>query len=531
MRVARLGRRLVPGTAGDWWWLLRERLGRSRRDVGILLLIAGVAFLVRLLPVVRHGGLFGIIGYDDGVYFGAAVALVHGVLPYRDILLLHPPGIVLSLTPFALLGSVTGDATAFAIARVAFMFLGGVSAAAAAVIAGRYGRLAGIMAGALYAVWTVAVAGERNTDLHAPENILLLLGLLLATRPGRIRPGRAAAIGAALGLGVSVHLWQGASAAVLLAWVVLRARPGASRRFQAAASFAAGSALAFGLACLPFLLSAPEALVRYTLLDQLERPNTGIGIVERLRSLEGLASKRSIPSALWPLITDPVVIVIAVSLLAVVLVVAWRCAWSRMWVALALVQVAIVLSTPSFFGDYPNFAGPALSLVLGTAVALAIGHLAPMRRARSAVAVTVVTCLVASLAAISIASDSSRSLKLGELRDEVAGAECVSADTPSLLVLSGGLREDIDHGCRIVLDPTGVRYDTDRGHLLPGPASGSTRAAVGYQRAMAAWYASGSVALFLHPGAGLTAETMAPIVAALPVLRSHGIVTVRRATP
>ncbi len=34
-------------------------------------------------------------GYDDGVYLGAAIRFVNGVLPYRDFALLHPPGIVL----------------------------------------------------------------------------------------------------------------------------------------------------------------------------------------------------------------------------------------------------------------------------------------------------------------------------------------------------------------------------------------------------------------------------------------------------
>ena len=37
--------------------------------------------------------------YDDGVYLGAALHLVNGVLPYRDFVLLHPPGITLLMTP------------------------------------------------------------------------------------------------------------------------------------------------------------------------------------------------------------------------------------------------------------------------------------------------------------------------------------------------------------------------------------------------------------------------------------------------
>ena len=64
--------------------------------------IAAIAFVVRLVPVLRGGGLFGIGNYDDGVYYAAATGLIHGRLPYQDFLLLHPPGMPLLLTPFAL---------------------------------------------------------------------------------------------------------------------------------------------------------------------------------------------------------------------------------------------------------------------------------------------------------------------------------------------------------------------------------------------------------------------------------------------
>ena len=76
--------------------------------------IAAIAFVIRLVPVLRGGGLFGIGNYDDGVYYAAATGLAHGLLPYKDFLLLHPPGMPLLLTPFALAAQVTsagaGDA-------------------------------------------------------------------------------------------------------------------------------------------------------------------------------------------------------------------------------------------------------------------------------------------------------------------------------------------------------------------------------------------------------------------------------------
>ena len=79
--------------------------------------------------ILRGGGLTGILAYDDGVYYSAADGLLSGRLPYRDYLLLHPPGITLVLAPFAALGRLVGeDPVGLAAARLAFMLLGATSA-------------------------------------------------------------------------------------------------------------------------------------------------------------------------------------------------------------------------------------------------------------------------------------------------------------------------------------------------------------------------------------------------------------------
>ena len=188
-----------PG-AGAWprGRLLRGRPDDVRRDAALLGCIGLIAFLVRAGPVLVGGGLDGYLAYDDGVYFGAAIALVHGELPYRDVLLLHPPGMAMLLVPFAVLGSAVGDAPAFATARLAIMAMGAVNAVLAGLVAGRYGRAAGLLAAGLYATWNVAAVGERSTDLHAPQHLLVLGALLLLAGPGRVRVGHGVAAGALL---------------------------------------------------------------------------------------------------------------------------------------------------------------------------------------------------------------------------------------------------------------------------------------------------------------------------------------------
>ena len=133
--------RTLPGTCDD--------VGRSCRSapVGVLPVgvIAVIALLARLVPVLRGGGLTGVQAYDDGVYYSASDALLSGRMPYRDYLLLHPPGITVFLAPFAALGRVFGDPVGLAAGRVAFMLVGTACAVLAWAVARRrvaHGRAA-----------------------------------------------------------------------------------------------------------------------------------------------------------------------------------------------------------------------------------------------------------------------------------------------------------------------------------------------------------------------------------------------------
>jgi alpha-1,2-mannosyltransferase len=67
--------------------------------VGFTLLGLGL----RLYLLSQPGYLLGVTQYDDGPYFGSALRLVHGALPYRNFIIVQPPGITLLMTPAALL--------------------------------------------------------------------------------------------------------------------------------------------------------------------------------------------------------------------------------------------------------------------------------------------------------------------------------------------------------------------------------------------------------------------------------------------
>ena len=285
---------------------------------------------------------------------------------------------------------------------------------------------------------------------------------------------------------------------VILWWVLVHGRDDGWQRLRPAAAYLAGAAIAFGSICIPFFIAGPEAMIRYLIVDQIGRPNVGVDAIDRLRVLEGFAQLAQLPPVLRQFVPDAIVLGAAGTALAIVVVTACFCRWTRLWAALALVQTAVVLATPSFFNDYPSFAAPAATLVLGTAVAVTIERLA-RRGVRPLHGRVVIGLVLAPLAAISLFRLEGERLPLAELESDILRARCVSADSPALLVLTQAMRRNLDAGCPLVLDPTGISYDMDRGRPHP-PVPGNWRLhAPGYQAAMVAWYTSGDVALFVRP--------------------------------
>ena len=497
--------RWVPRTRSDW------------------LLVAGivlVAFLVRAVPVLRGGGLEGYLGYDDGVYFAAAAALVDGVLPYRDFLLLHPPGIALLLSPFALIAGATDGATGFALARLAFMAIGALNAGLVTLVAGRYGRRAALVSGLLYAMWYAASRAERTTILIGPQTTFLLLAVLILLSGRRLGVRRAVVAGVCLGAAMGIQVWAVVpvvvvAAAILLGWLGV---PG--DRTRAAIGLLGGAGAALAAVCLPFFVAAPAAFVRYVLVDQLARPSLEIGLVTRLRVLEGFRQA----GGMSPVATVGVIGLAVVGALAVVLV-ARRVPAARMWCALVTVEAGYLLVAPNFFTHYSGWLAPAAAIVLGTAVSLAIAATVRSRPLVTLVRVGVVG--VVAVMALTVPRHQGSVIERTALEADIRNARCVSADDPELLIETSGLQRDLHDGCQLVVDPTGTSYETDRGRLAAGPVGLSRLNAPGYQFAMEEWYDDSNAALFArHAADGLDAATREEIADELPVVVAQGLVTV-----
>src|SRR5690348_14341143 len=92
----------------------RVRLPRSWWLVPIVVVAAALRAAVWFKPHVFTG----VMEYDDGVYYAASRALLHGLVPYRDFTIVHPPLTTLLLSPAAAIGAVAGDPAGTAVARI-----------------------------------------------------------------------------------------------------------------------------------------------------------------------------------------------------------------------------------------------------------------------------------------------------------------------------------------------------------------------------------------------------------------------------
>jgi alpha-1,2-mannosyltransferase len=432
--------------------------------------VALLAFVARIVPMLRGGGLVSSDGYDDSVYYAAATALVHGRGPYDDFLLLHPPGLILALTPFAALARITSDTVGQDVARVAFMLLGTLNTVLVMRIGRRFGMWAGVGAGLVYAVSFPALYAERTTTLEALGSTTLLVALVLLVRPAARRAGRMSGVpasstlaslsrarlvgaGLALGAGAGVKIWGVVPLVVIAGWVLLTA----GRR--AAAWVVAAAAAAVTAICLPFFADAPSQMWRYVVVDQIGRPRTGVPILQRLTEMAGLQfDVAHQPGALARLTLALVLTVVAVAAVA-----ALRTPGASVLVALLLSQAMVLLASPSFFLHYLTLTAAPGALVLG------VGserfrrwqqRRLPVRAGRLTTLSAVSAAAVVLGAGIPGVVHPVGKAFPPELTAAAARTKgCITADDPTYLIEMNVLSRDFDAGCPVWVDVTGLTYD------------------------------------------------------------------------
>jgi alpha-1,2-mannosyltransferase len=472
------GKRAGPGPAAG-----RPR-GSWLTPPGVTVILATVlAFALRLFVLTRPGFLTGVTEYDDGVYLGAAIRLTQGALPYRDYAFVQPPGILLLMTPVALIGRIFSTAAAMGVARVLTV----CASTACVALAGNLMRYRGIAATAVtcgfLAVFPDDVFTARTLLLEPWMNLCCLIAANAAFSRGRLAsPGRLAWAGVALGFAIAVKYWAAVPAAALfvLCLITRKQSPGRAR------ACLAGLAVGFVVPVAPFVLAAPAAFIRSTVLDQASRIGSYVPMALRLAHVTGLIGVFNIDGKLalatsvrslaygTPSLTAGTAVgwlpIAAIGLLVAVVGAGYSWDWRRPsqleWFALAVavLAAAAILSYSAFFYHYPSFVAPWLALSLGGAAGC-LPDRAGLRRAVAALA-TVAALAVAAVQVYELAPLSvPDSAQLGRL---IPAGSCVVTDEVSDLISAD--RFEIPPSCPDVIDSLATTLVFSHGVSVQGGA-------------------------------------------------------------
>jgi hypothetical protein len=446
-----------------------------------------VALVLRLYLLVRPGVLT-VTQYDDGPYFGSAVRLVHGVLPYRDFAFVQPPGITLLMSPVALVSYLTGTAWGLAIGR----FLTVLAGAAAVTLVGLQVRHRGVLAvlltGGIVALYPPG-AGASHTVLLEPWLVLFCLAGAVAVFDGdMVTAGTRRLIwgGVAFGFAGAIKAW----AIVPVLVVAVLCLPSLRR----AAMFVAGVAAGFVVTVLPFAIASPRLFYDDVVVAQLTRIGHRDPVWHRLGSMIGIPGAQN-----W---TKGTLLAACLALLAFVLL-AQAAAWlvTRRppppldWFATvsAAFIVIIFLWPPYFASHYSAFLAPFLAMAVCLPVARIAAAMAAAPSRRKAAPSPVGRWLAWSglillgvgvvAGAVAQAPTGKTSLTrrasptvVGKL---VPPGACVATDQASFLLLANRFTSNVP-GCSQMVDGLGTDLALSRGHR-PGSGAGRVPAV------MAAW--------------------------------------------
>ncbi len=324
-----------------------------------------LALALRAYQLARPGHLFGVGEYDEGPDFGSAILLVHGVLPYRDYVLVHPPGITLLMAPAALVSRLAGTPWAIATARI----LTALASAGAVVLGGLIVRHRGVFAVAaacgLIAIYPGSVQAAPVVLLEPWLVLFCLVGTMLAfDKDSPASGGRLMWSGVAFGFAIAIKVWAVIPAAVLVV-ILLVGRRGSAR-------YLAGVAAGFLIPVLPFAVTAPGRFYDDIVKAQLVRTSVRTSLTFRIDQLAGLGR-------LHPRTRIAELVAVIMMAAAAALIGAWLAArrkppsLERFAVATALLAALAFMVPDAFYYHYAAFFGPFLALALALPTARLLG--------------------------------------------------------------------------------------------------------------------------------------------------------------
>jgi alpha-1,2-mannosyltransferase len=313
----------------------------------------------------RPGWLVGVTEYDDGPYFGSAVRLVHGSMPYRDFVIVQPPGITLLMSPVGLLTYWTGTAWGLAIGRILTVLAGTAAVALAGLLVRHRGVLAVLITCGVMAVYSDAVAAAHTVLVEPWLVLFCVIGLVAVFDGDRLTAStkRLAWGGAAFGFAGAVEAWAIVPVLILAAFLLPQLRR--------ALVFAGGVAAGFLIPALPFAIAAPSQFYRSLITAQIgyRAHAARIGILLRLKNIIGFPYTLSWSKGLVLLAVLVILAFVLVTQVAAALVTRQPQPVLDWFATVATIVVVLMfLWPPQFHYHFCAFLAPFLALTLALPV-------------------------------------------------------------------------------------------------------------------------------------------------------------------
>jgi alpha-1,2-mannosyltransferase len=447
-----------------------------------------LALGLRFYQLSRPFYLLGVNEYDDGPYFGSAVRLLNGALPYRDFLIVQPPGITLLMVPLALLSKVTGTAWGMAVGRILTSVVGAAAVALVGLLVRHRGVLATAIACGLSAVYPDSIQAAKTVLVEPWLVLFCLIGALALFDGDHFTSSRRRIVwgGVAFGFGGAVEPWA-IFPVIVVAVLSLRA----PRRLLL---YAAGVAAGFLVPVLPFAATAPSKFYEATIVAQIGgRANaTRVPVWPRLQALTGLADL-SAPSHIVVAAATLLIVGFVVGCYGLAFLMNGRVppVLDLFAVGATILVVASFMWPTQFHYHFGAFLAPWLGLAIGLAASTLIPERSPAPGGGAVVpsavqwgAAGLVALAILGMAGLQYRWEHSR---IGHVpvwvstdaQRLIPPGACLLADEVSFSVMANRLTSDVP-GCSLLLDATGSNYALSHGR---DPETGAAR----YPRVQALW--------------------------------------------
>jgi alpha-1,2-mannosyltransferase len=445
-------------------------LRRSRTVTAVIVVTTLVGLGLRLYQLARPGFLFGATEYDDGVDFGSAVRFVHGSIPYRDFIMVQPPGITVLMAPVALATKAFGTSSGMAVARLLTALAGAASVPLGGLLVRHRGLCATVVTCGVLAVYPDALQAARTVLLEPWLVLFCLLGALAAFDGDRFADRQRLMWGGlAFGFAGAVKVWA------ILPVLVITAL--AARRPWRAATFAASVTVGFLVVVLPFALLAPVTFFRSVIFAQLVRSGAvRVPLGKRLEHMFGLSYLR-LPTPILVLAGIGVILILTgLSLLGTRLLREPPPVLDRFATISCVLVIVAFLWPPDFYYHYTAFLAPFLAMAVALPFSRVLAGLPAsimetkaavlLRRFAMAGVVLIITGLVASETAAErhLAPEIPGTATSAAMRTIPPGA-CVVTDEASFTIAINRFVSDVP-SCPKIVDAYGSYLELTDGHEI-----------------------------------------------------------------